>query len=74
MKKINIEKKKLKKIISDLERASDTFESLGMWIVWLEILEEDEEKQYNEAGALLRRSITKLKKVGKHDKKIIEKS
>ena len=62
MKKIKIEKKELKKIIGDLEKASDTFDSIGMWFIELDIMEEDEEKQYDEAGALLRRSITKLKK------------
>ena len=62
MKKIKIEKKELKKIISDLEKASDTIDSIGMWFIELDIMEEDEEKQYDEAGALLRRSITKLKK------------
>jgi len=71
MKKIKIEKKELKKIIGDLEKASDTFDSIGMWVIELDILEEDEEKQYDEAGALLRRSITKLKKVRGYNKKTI---
>jgi hypothetical protein len=62
MKKCKIDKKKIERIISDLEKASDTFDSIGMWFIELDILEEDEEKQYDEAGALLRRSITKLKK------------
>jgi len=71
VKKINIEKKELKKIIGDLEKAGDTFDSIGMWVIELDILEEDEEKQYDEAGALLRRSITKLKKVRGYNKKTI---
>jgi hypothetical protein len=49
MKKIKIEKKELKKIISDLEKASDTIDSIGMWFIELDIMEEDEEKQYSEA-------------------------
>ncbi len=71
MKKIKIEKKDLKKIIGDLEKASDTIDSIGMWFIELDIMEEDEEKQYDEAGALLRRSITKLNKVRGYNKKTI---
>lgn len=71
MKKCKIDKKKIERIISDLEKASDTFDSIGMWFIELDIMEEDEEKQYDEAGVLLRRSITKLKKVRGYNKKTI---
>ena len=71
MKKCKIDKKKIERIISDLEKASDTFDSIGMWFIELDILEEDEEKQYDEAGVLLRRSITKLKKIRGYNKKTI---
>lgn len=60
MKKINIEKKELKKIINDLEKASDTFSGFGdgFW----DMLLENEAERYGEAEVLLTTCIEKLKK------------
>ena len=61
MKKINIEKEELKRIINDLEKASDTFDGFGCSF-W-DVLEENEAKQYGEAEVLLTTCIEKLKKL-----------
>jgi hypothetical protein len=71
MKKIKIEKMELKRIINDLEKASDTFDGFGSLIWDMQMPSENEEKQYDESGELLRRSITKLNKVRGYKKKRI---
>ena len=60
MEKIKIEKLELKKIIGDLEEASDTFAGFGdgFW----DMLSENEAERYGEAEVLLTTCIEKLKK------------
>lgn len=60
MKKIKIDKKKIERIISDLEKASDTFAGFGdnFW----DMLSENEGNLYGEAEVLLTTCIEKLKK------------
>lgn len=61
MKKVHIERKKLKKIITDFEKAIDTFGELGcLWGI-SGFLHGDEEKEYDQAGMLLGKSIRTLK-------------
>jgi hypothetical protein len=63
MKKFNIEKGKLKWIINDLKKVSDTFDGLGCCFWDLGIMSEDEQKQYGDAELLLTATIKKLKKL-----------
>ena len=69
MQKITVEKKELKKIIGDLEKARYIFEDFG-FLIW-DRLSENEEDQYSEAEGLIISSITKLKKIRKYKKKRI---
>ena len=67
MKKINIEKKELKRIINDLKQASDIFAEFGC-LFW-DMLSEIREKRYGEAKVLLITCLRRLMKVKKHKKK-----
>ena len=61
MKKINIEKEELKRIINDLKKASVIFDGFGC-LFW-DMLSKNEGKRYGEAEVLLITSIRKLKKM-----------
>lgn len=61
MKKISIEKKKLLKIISQLEKSWDYFDGFGA--AWYHLVLDEEEQLFSQADALLDSSIMDLKKL-----------
>jgi hypothetical protein len=69
MKKVNIEKKELKRIINDLKKTSVILDGFGC-LLW-DMLSENEEKRYGEAEVLLITCLRRLMKVKKHKKKTI---
>ena len=69
MKRINIEKEELKRIINELEKASKSFDGFGC-LFW-DVLTENEAKRYGEGEVLLTTCIRRLNKVRKDNKKTI---
>jgi len=61
MKKINIEKKELKRTINGFEKVFESFNDLFWRCLQFDYFSMDDEDQYSEALSLLSKSINKLK-------------